>query len=293
MNNTQIECFLCTAILESYTKAAEYLYLSQPTVSRYIATLEKELGCKLLRRTTKKVEMTEAGMRYYRLFSHWKAEAAEVKEEVLAMSGSAERKLRVGFLEGWPMQPDVLAVCRQFEKEYPYIKVEFVALGLSEIMNAILSENLDLGIVIENLELDRSSYNKRKICDIKKSIWYSANHPLAKKPEEEITLDDFKEEAFLVLSEDLDYVLKRNIELYSQFHDGLGIRTVDNMQTLYMKLAEGMGVSIQDEWGPATVNPLYKQFRLEEEMPIYMVWKSPHSKEDTVLFENYFCAHFD
>lgn len=49
----------CHGLGADYTKAAEFLNLSQPTVNRYIAGLEEELQCRLLHRTTKKVEMTE------------------------------------------------------------------------------------------------------------------------------------------------------------------------------------------------------------------------------------------
>ena len=58
MNEIQVECFLETVRFKSYTKAAEQLFLSQPTVSRYVSGLEACLGCKLLRRTTKNVELT-------------------------------------------------------------------------------------------------------------------------------------------------------------------------------------------------------------------------------------------
>ncbi len=290
MNNIQVECFLSTAILESYTKAAEYMHLSQPTVSRYIANLEEELHCQLLRRTTKKVEMTEAGKKYYQLFSHWKNEASSTMEEVASLIGISGRKLKIGYLEGWPMQPEILSVCRSFEKEHPDIEVSFVALGASEIMNALLNESLDLAIMLENLQMDMDNFGKRKICDIKKAILYTQAHPLAQK--KNLTMEDFLEEDFLVLSEDLDYVLKRNQELYEKFHYGMGIKTIENMQTLLMRLSEGRGVSIQDEWGPARVNPTFKQFMLEETIQIFMVWKALHQKEEIDLFEKYFSAHF-
>ncbi len=266
------------------------MHLSQPTVSRYIVNLEEELHCQLLRRTTKKVEMTEAGKKYYRLFSHWKNEASATMEEVSAMLGDASHKLKIGYLEGWPMQPEILDVCRAFEEKYPYIEVSFVALGASEIMNAILNESLDLAIVLENLQMDMENYAKKEICDIKKVILYTVNHPLARK--ENLSMADFGAEDFLVLSEDLDYVLKRNQELYEKFHYGMGIKTIENMQTLLMRLSEGKGVSIQDEWGPARVNPMFRQFELDETIKIFLVWKKLHQKEDIDIFEKYFTGHF-
>lgn len=290
MNDIQIECFLITASVQNYTKAAEFLNLSQPTVSRYIAGLEEELQCRLLHRTTKKVEMTEAGRRYYRLFSHWKVEMAETREEVLRLLGRANHRLRIGYLEGWPMQREIVEACAAFERQYPYIDVKFVMLGASEIMNALFEEKLDLAIVLENLQMDMSYYGKKKICDIHKAILYSVNHPLADK--EDLCAKDFEKETFFVVNEDMDYVLKRNQDLYTQFHFGTGIRTAENIHTLYMNVANGLGVTIQDEWGPVENKSLYRTLVLEDTVEIFLVWKNPHSKEDVDVFESFFTGHF-
>lgn len=290
MNDIQIECFLITASVQNYTKAAEFLNLSQPTVSRYIANLEEELQCPLLHRTTKKVEMTEAGRRYYRLFSHWKLEMAETREEVSRLLGRANHRLRIGYLEGWPMQEEIMDTCAAFQQQHPHIEIEFVALGASEIMDALFRENLDLAIVLENLQMDMSYYGKKKICDIHKVIMYSVNHPLAGKPD--LCAKDFEHETFFVVSEDLDYVLKRNQDLYTQFHFGTGIKTIENMQTLYMNVAGNFGVTIQDEWGPGSNSSSFETLALEDTVEIFLVWKNPHSKEDVDVFERFFTREF-
>lgn len=290
MNSIHVECFLNTAAFESYTKAAEYMNLSQPTVSRYITSLEDELGCTLLSRTTKKVEMTDVGRRYFRLFSHWKVEMNETRAEVNRMLGKTNSLIRVGYLEGWPMQPEIQKVCAAFELEHPGIEIHFVAMGCSEIMDALLSETLDTAIMLENLHMDLDNYEKHKICELQKVILYSKNHPLAAKNNLQIV--DFLEEDFLVLSEDLDYVLKRNQALYTKFHFDEKIKTIDNMQTLYMTLESGHGVSIQDEWCPNESTSNYRQFPLDNTINIFMVWKRFQPNENLQLFQSYFYKNF-
>lgn len=62
MNALQtLDAFLRTAQLKSFTRAAESLGLSRATVSRLVTTLENEVGQQLLFRTTRRVELTEAG----------------------------------------------------------------------------------------------------------------------------------------------------------------------------------------------------------------------------------------
>lgn len=65
MELKQLEGFVKVVEFESFSKAAQSLYLTQPTISVHIGSLEKELNVKLLERTTKVVKTTKAGERLY------------------------------------------------------------------------------------------------------------------------------------------------------------------------------------------------------------------------------------
>lgn len=65
MNLRQIEAFVKIANNGSFSKTAKELYLTQPTVSAYVNSLENELGVKLFNRTTKEVSLTEYGSSVY------------------------------------------------------------------------------------------------------------------------------------------------------------------------------------------------------------------------------------
>lgn len=65
MNTQQLLCFVCVADRLNFTKAAEELFLSPPTVTHHIQTLEAELGTALLIRNSKMVRLTEAGQGFY------------------------------------------------------------------------------------------------------------------------------------------------------------------------------------------------------------------------------------
>ena len=61
MNTTQLECFVQVAHSLSFRRAAEELHLSQPTVSKQVASLERELGGTLFMRSTRQVLLTQRG----------------------------------------------------------------------------------------------------------------------------------------------------------------------------------------------------------------------------------------
>lgn len=86
MDDNQIKCFLHVASGKNFTRAAEALNLSQPTVSRYIRKLEEELQCELLSRSTKRVELTEAGKYYYHLFLSWQMDLETAHKSILISS---------------------------------------------------------------------------------------------------------------------------------------------------------------------------------------------------------------
>ena len=65
MDIRQLEAFVYTVKYQSFSLAAQKLYLSQPTVSSHINNLEKELHTQLLKRTTKSLSVTPAGQTLY------------------------------------------------------------------------------------------------------------------------------------------------------------------------------------------------------------------------------------
>ena len=65
MELKQLQSFVTVATWGSFTRAAELLYLSQPTISAHIRQLEEELHTRLISRTTKTVELTPKGKEVY------------------------------------------------------------------------------------------------------------------------------------------------------------------------------------------------------------------------------------
>ena len=65
MEFKQLESFAAVVRFNSFTKAAESLYISQPTISTHIRALEEELGTRLIMRTTKNIEVTAEGLKLF------------------------------------------------------------------------------------------------------------------------------------------------------------------------------------------------------------------------------------
>lgn len=86
MEIRQLRYFIAVADTLNFSRAAESVYLSQSALSRQIMDLEKEVGLPLLRRSTRQVELTEAGKALQKgakeLISRWEKMLPEVRNQV-------------------------------------------------------------------------------------------------------------------------------------------------------------------------------------------------------------------
>ena len=85
MNTVQLECFLAVAEYLNFSKAADFLKITQPAVSHQITSLEDELGTRLFVRTSKNVNLTEAGLMFM-----------EDASSILKIACGAKKRLGIG-----------------------------------------------------------------------------------------------------------------------------------------------------------------------------------------------------
>ena len=115
MNEKDYQYTLTVATCKSFSRAAELLYISQPALSRYISTLEKELGATLFDRSTSPIQLTSAGIRFCSyanaILELESAMLHDLKENAL-LSGKPI-KVGVPFLTGEYMLSRVLPPCHE------------------------------------------------------------------------------------------------------------------------------------------------------------------------------------
>ena len=93
MDFKQLQSFITVVKYGSFTKAAEVLYTSQPTISSHIRNLEEELSTRLLVRTTKSLSVTPHGMEFY----EWAVNTMKSRDSLLRRwSDDTKRIIRLG-----------------------------------------------------------------------------------------------------------------------------------------------------------------------------------------------------
>ena len=137
MELNALQCFIATAKYLNFTKAANELYISQPTLSYHISNLEQELGTVLFDRSKKQIVLTEAGR-----ILHAEAEAAfkhlTIAKDKISNLQSDKDTLRFGFLE-LLITPCYYRFVDPFLKEYPSVQARLERRGTAIIKG--LAEN--------------------------------------------------------------------------------------------------------------------------------------------------------
>src|SRR5215475_2315881 len=142
MDTRQLETFVVVE-RRSFSQAAERLGVTQPAVSLQIQALEKRLGTKLLDRSGRRVEPTEAGMRLYRGAQRLLALEAEVVEE---SSEELDGRFELGASTG-PGGIVLSHLLCEFGSLHPALHVVLWVYDTGTIVERVAERELELGVV--------------------------------------------------------------------------------------------------------------------------------------------------
>ena len=165
MNTQELEYILCIAKHKNLTKAAQELYISQPTLSKHLKKIEQELNGKIFNYNKNQYTPTYLGRKYIEYAERILAVDANWKKELEDLSSCNKGELSIAFppLRSACIIPKVMP---EFCKKYPNIKINFLEES-NEIEEKLLhSDTLDLAVFNEttiNPELEYQTVGKEEI----------------------------------------------------------------------------------------------------------------------------------
>ena len=147
MDTRQLAAFCEVVERKSFSLAAERLGVTQPAVSLQIRSLEERLGRKLLDRSGRRVEPTEAGLRLYRGAQRLLALEAQLLDEVAAgADGEIAGTLEIGASTGPAAILVPLLLC-EFARANPGVHVRLEVDDTQAVVERVAARELELGIV--------------------------------------------------------------------------------------------------------------------------------------------------
>jgi DNA-binding transcriptional LysR family regulator len=146
MDTRQLAAFCAVVDRRSFSQAAEQLGVTQPAVSLQIRSLEQRLGERLLDRSGRRVEPTEAGLRLYRSAQRMLALEQQLLEEVAGDDEDLRGRLEIGCSTGPGATVLPLLLC-QFQEENPGVAISLSVNDTLHVIDLVAERRLELGVV--------------------------------------------------------------------------------------------------------------------------------------------------
>lgn len=234
MNLAQLRAFTGVAQAGSVSDAALQLGLTQSAVSHALASLERELGVRLIVRDRSGCQLTELGATLLPDAAEALRHADRIAQVAAAESGLRQGRLRVGTI---PSASSVLLpLIAQFKRRYPGITVAVFEGTDQEVSDWIEHRTVDIGVVTG----PRPDLETVPLAEDEMLAVVPSGHRLAGR--ESITVADLANEPFLLSASGCEPVIRR---IHDQHHIPLTPASrVTDMATLLAMVREGLGVSI-------------------------------------------------
>ncbi len=243
MDFQALNIFIQVAELNSFTKAAEKLGYSQPTISFQIKQLEKELNVQLFDRIGHTITLTDEG----KLALKYAQKICNMSQEMIKSATSryeAQGNIRIGIADSL-CSPLITSQFESFKKKYPNISLCILTAPTDECYHLLNHNEVDIICTLDSKVHDTSYIvvDEEKI-DV--HIVVSTKHPLANKTK--ITMNDLLNESFILTEKGRSYrrlldecFAKENFEIHP-------ILEMSNANLLCELVENNMGISFLPDY---------------------------------------------
>ena len=233
----QLRIFKAIASEKSFTQAAEILFVSQPSLSKQVKTLENHLGILLLHRTGNQLVLTEAGIVFLQYAERILALCEESCRALNDLKDGERGNLKVGASQtiGAYLIPRIVTL---FAQSYPQINLQIDIDSTRIIAKKVANRSLDIAIVGGDIPT-----NLKKNLEIEDFVQdeliliISKSHPFAKKKKKQITKDDLYHLNFITLNSNstihkfINNILIQNNIQTTQFNVIMELNSIEAIKT--------------------------------------------------------------
>lgn len=279
LNINVIRNFVEVARMGNITNAAEKLYITQPTLSRQISSLESALNVTLLERMKTGVVLTAAGASFYEQCLSFIKAYDELMAKVYEFNNIISGSLNIGFQKS--SEDLIINFNSLFAKNYSHVKIKNFRQTSDNFINRLLSNELDFAYLY-GLELDRNYKNIKSIQVgmLKNMVLVSTNNPLAKR--EKVHLSELKDELFIMPSKSNSPNKSKEITDWCEKY-GFSPKvatTADSIIDYVMGVVQYNGIAILPYMRNMTDTDNLQYIELEGyliDYPIHLAWNSTNT----------------
>ncbi|MGG0757004.1 LysR family transcriptional regulator [Brevibacillus laterosporus] len=197
MDIKQLHYFVTVSNQLSYSKAAQKLHISQPSLSNAIKNLEQEVGSPLLDRNTRKMELTDAGKILYKKSILLLSQMNMLKKEMEEVKLTGNGDLIIGIIES--VKHWIPKVIREYQDRFPSINIKLIEVLSGKAVKESLRK-YDTHLLITNQYINEADIESFPLYDERLVLVLHRDHPLAQK-KESILLKELEKEPFIISTE--------------------------------------------------------------------------------------------
>ena len=234
-----LRAFLAVAETRNFSRAADQLALTQPAVSRNLTELEQALGVQLVHRTTREVELTEAGRQLQGNLLQVLEALDSCLLEVAGLATLRQGKVSVASSPTLSahLMPQCIARCRH---QSPGIALQLLDRIQSDVLASVRSGEVDFGVVID--PVDPGDLHCQPILTEPFCFVCPLDHPLARLPQ--IPWVALSEQPLVLLDHASGSRRLIDAALLRHGVQASVVQDVGHTTTIFCMLAEGLGVSV-------------------------------------------------
>jgi DNA-binding transcriptional LysR family regulator len=240
----QLEQFVAAAEERHFTRAARRLHIVQSGLSASIRALERELGAPLFVRSTRRVELTEAGRALLPEARRTLAAAAAAADAVAAVQGLLRGTLAVGTMQILPPALDLVAVLGRFHAEHPEVELRLRQASTGSLLEEVRGGGLDLALVA-SAGRPPKGVSVRWLTGDPLLVACATTHPLADR--DQVELADLAGEPFVDFQQDWGLRILVDQQLAAAGLHRVTAMEVNDVPTLLELVAHGLGVALVPE----------------------------------------------
>lgn len=233
----QLRIIKAIASENNFTKAAEILFISQPSLSKQVKLLENRLGILLINRENNKISLTEGGKLFLQYAERVLALCEESCRALNDLKNGDRGSLTVGASQtiGTYLMPRVLAL---FAQHYPQINLKVQVDSTRFIAKNVVNRDIDIAVVGGDVPEDLKKYLEiESFVEDELTLIIPKSHPFATKNKKSINKEDLYHLNFITLNPNstirkfIDNILIQNNIETKQFNIIMQLNSIEAIKT--------------------------------------------------------------
>ena len=244
MNLKQLEAFVHVAEGGSFSKAAKELFLTQPTVSAHISSLEKELNVRLFIRNTKEVNLSDDGRELYKYAKQMIDLQKKIEERFSAKKEAGKHCISIA-ASTIPAQYLLPRVLMRFNEKFPDEQLKIIETDSGEVVTKVVDHMVDIGFtgtVLEKKHCKYLPFYKDELV-----IITPVNEKYLSLQETAENISWIKDEAFIMREEGSGTRKEAEKQLQNAgiaVESLIVIASIGNQEAIKKSVRQGMGISV-------------------------------------------------